>query len=80
MHSTVEFNKKMKRWEMITWVNLGDGIHISSAVVPLNASTRRGALTEMHKVKISLAKMADLDSDALYLGSNLKDSVCAARK
>ncbi|CAB4129859.1 hypothetical protein UFOVP116_149 [uncultured Caudovirales phage] len=72
MHSTVEFNKKLKRWEMVAWTNLGDGIQISSAVVPLTATNRRRAVTEMHKVKLSLDQMSNLDSDALVVGAHLK--------
>lgn len=71
MRSTVEFNRKLKRWEMVTWVNLGDGIQISSAVTPLDATSRRKAITEMNKVTVSLREMAHLDSDAFFVGTQL---------
>ena len=79
MRSTVEFNKKLKRWEMVAWNNIGDGIHISSAVVPLNASSRKRAVSEMNKTKMSLAQMSNLDSDALVVGVHFKEMFLSTR-
>lgn len=79
MRSTVEFNKKLKRWEMVAWNNIGDGIHISSAVMPLVATSRKRAVSEMNKVTLSLAQMSDLDSDALVVGVQFKEIAMAVR-